>query len=345
MKDYYEILGVSKDTKEGEIKNAYRKIAKKYHPDLNPNNPEAEAKFKEAAEAYDVLSNPDKKTNYDKYGSASGPNGGFGGFSMDDIFANFGDIFGNTFNQKYNRQVPKRGSNLRVKVILNINDILKGTNKKIKYKRQDKCSTCDGNGGTDIKNCIPCNGTGQRTVTQNTPFGQMRQVSPCPDCNSSGQQVHNKCKICKGDGSILKEETASITVPPGVSTGMQMSLNGLGNYIRNGQAGDLIIIFEEEQNFSYERELNNLIVEKTISVIDAIIGSNVKVKTPHGDTIIAIEPGTEHGKIIRISGKGIPDINYGLGDLFIKINIKIPKKINLDEKYILEKLKNSKNFQ
>jgi molecular chaperone DnaJ len=347
-KDYYKILGVEKDATPDEIKKAYRKMAMKYHPDKNDGSVDSESKFKEAAEAYDVLSTPDKKSNYDRFGSTNGggnPFGG-GGFNMEDIFSNFGDIFGGAFNQRYGGQKPQsRGSNLRIKVTLNIDEILKGTSKKLKYKRQDKCTTCSGKGGTDVRSCIPCNGTGQRTVVQNTPFGQIRQATSCPDCAGSGQHVHNKCNDCKGDGTVVKEQTVDVEIPAGVSNGMQLSMTGFGNHIRNGQPGDLHIIVEEERDFSFKRENNNIIVEKTISVIDAIIGSNVKVKTPHGEMTVAIEPGTEHGKVIRMSGKGIPDIQYGMGDLYIKISVKIPKKIELDEKLTLEKLKKSKNFE
>ena len=351
-RDFYEVLEIPKNSTEDEIKKAYRKMAMKFHPDKNPDNPEAEAKFKEAAEAYDVLSTPDKKANYDRFGSAGGGNpfggggGGFGGFNMDDIFSQFGDIFGNSFNQRYGAQRPQsKGSNLRLKVSLTIDEILKGATKKIKYKRQDRCNTCSGKGGTDVRSCLPCNGTGQRQVIQNTPFGQIRQATTCPDCAGSGQQVHNKCKDCNGEGTVLKEQTVDVEIPAGVGNGMQMNMTGFGNYARNGLAGDLHIVIEEVKDFSFTREGNNIVVEKTISVLDAIIGSNVKVKTPHGEVPITIEPGTEHGKVIRISGRGIPDIQLGMGDLFVKITIKIPKKIDMDEQYALEKLKNSKNFQ
>lgn len=348
-KDYYKILGVERDATPDEIKKAYRKMAMKYHPDKNDGDTESEAKFKEAAEAYDILSTPDKKSNYDRYGSngpTGGYNGGFGGFNMDDIFSNFGDIFGGAFNQRYGGQKPQsKGSNLRIKVSLTIDEILKGTNKKIRYKRQDKCDTCSGKGGTDVRTCLPCNGSGHRTVVQNTPFGQIRQTATCPDCGGSGQQVHNKCRDCKGDGTILREQTVDVDIPAGVSNGMQMNMPGYGNHIRNGVAGDLHIVVEEIRDNSFVREGNNIIVEKTISVIDAIIGTNLKVSTPHGEIPITIEPGTEHGKVIRISGRGVPDIQLGMGDLFIKISIKIPKKIELDEQHALEKLKNSKNFQ
>jgi len=345
-KDYYNILGVEKDATDEQIKKAYRKMAMKYHPDRNPNNPEAESKFKEAAEAFDVLSNPDKKSKYDRFGSDYKDNGfgGFGGFNMDDIFSNFGDIFGGAFNNRYSNR-SQRGSNLRMKVTLNISEILKGATKKIKYKRQIKCDSCNGSGGTDVKSCVACGGTGKRTVTQNTPFGTISQITTCDACGGSGQEVKNKCTVCKGDGTILHEETIDINIPAGVSTGMQMNLSGYGNHIKNGQPGDLIVVVEEERDFSYKRDGNNLIVEKTISVIDAIMGTNTKVDTPHGPISVTITSGTEHGSVIRISGKGIPDVNYGLGDLFIEIKIKIPKKIELDEKYLLEKLKKSKNFQ
>jgi molecular chaperone DnaJ len=351
-KDYYNVLGVDRNASEDEIKKAYRKKAMEFHPDKNPDNPEAEAKFKEAAEAYDTLSSPDKKSNYDRFGSSGNPFGGGGnpfgggGFNMEDIFSNFGDIFGNSFNQRYGggQKPQSRGSNLRIKVSLTIDEILKGVSKKLKYKRQDKCTTCDGKGGTDVRNCIPCNGSGQRTVVQNTPFGQIRQSTSCPDCAGSGQQVHNKCNDCKGDGTVLKEQTVDVEIPAGVSNGIQLTMNGFGNYVRNGQAGDLNIVIDEIRDFTFKRENNNIIVEKTISVIDAIIGANIRVNTPHGELPIAIEPGTEHGKVIRMSGKGIPDIQYGLGDLYIKISIKIPKNIELDEQHTLEKLKSSKNF-
>jgi molecular chaperone DnaJ len=354
-KDYYKVLGVDKSASEDEIKKAYRKKAMELHPDKNPDNPEAESKFKEAAEAYDTLSSPDKKSSYDRYGTTGNPFGGGGnpfgggGFNMEDIFSQFGDVFGNSFNQRYGsgggQRPQSKGSNLRIKVSLTIDDILKGAVKKLKYKRHDKCSSCNGVGGTDPRNCIPCNGSGQRTIVQNTPFGQIRQVATCPDCSGSGKVVAMKCNSCRGEGTSIKEQVVDVEIPKGVSNGMQLTMQGFGNFIKNGSAGDLQIIIEEIIDHSFRRENNNIVVEKAISVIDAIIGSNIKVTTPHGEIPIAIEPGTEHGKVYRVSGKGIPDINYGLGDLYVKISIKIPKKIELDEKYTLEKLKSSKNFQ
>jgi molecular chaperone DnaJ len=348
-KDYYNILGVNKGASEDEIKKAYRKMAMQYHPDKN-SSPEAETKFKEAAEAYDVLGNSEKRNNYDRFGSAdANPFGGgspFGGhgFSMDDIFSQFGDIFGNR-NPFGNQQRQKRGSDLRIKVVLTIEDILKGAKKKLKYKRQSSCSSCKGKGGTDERNCIPCNGTGRRIVVQNTPFGQIRQETGCPDCQNTGKQIKNKCGVCHGQGTVVKEEIVEVEIPAGLSHGMQLSMNSYGNHIRDGVAGDLLIIIEELREMYFVREGNNIVCEKEISIIDAVCGANIKVKTPHGDIPVSFEPGTSHGSVVRLSGRGIPDMNLGLGDLLVKVKVKIPKNITLEEKYIIEKLKNSKNFE
>lgn len=348
-KDYYKILGVDRKASEDEIKKAYRKLAMKYHPDRNPNNPEAESKFKEATEAYDVLSSPEKRANYDRFGSVTGnPFSGEGnqygyGFNMEDIFSQFSDIFGNSFNQKYQKR-QNRGSDLRIKVALTIDEILKGTSKKLKYKRQDKCNICSGKGGTDLRSCLMCQGSGYRTVVQNTPFGQIRQTSTCPDCQGSGKVISKKCSYCHGEGTILKQQVVDVEIPAGVSQGMQLTMQGFGNYIRDGVPGDLQIVIEEVKENYFRRDGNNIIVEKAISVIDAIIGTKTKVKTPHGDISITIEPGTEHGKVLKFPGKGIPDLHYGIGDLYVNIVIKIPKSITLEEKHILEKLKKSKNF-
>ena len=355
-KDYYNVLGINKGASDEEIKKAYRKKAMEFHPDKNPDNPSAEAKFKEAAEAYDVLGNAEKRSNYDQFGTADGnpfggnPFGGgspFGGhgFSMDDIFSQFGDIFGNRNPFGGGQKRQKRGSDLRIKVVLTIEDILKGVKKKLKYKRQNSCSICKGKGGSDERVCLPCNGSGRRVVVQNTPFGQIRQETGCPDCQGAGKQIKNKCNACYGEGTIVKEEVVDVEIPSGLSHGMQLSMKGYGNHIRDGVAGDLLIIIEELKEIYFTREGNNIVCEKEISVIDAICGSNLFVKTPHGDLPLTIETGTTHGSVIRMSGKGIPDLNLGLGDLLVKIKIKIPKNISSEEKDILDKLKESNNFK
>lgn len=347
-KDYYQILGVNKGSSKDEIKKAYRKMVMKYHPDKNPDNKEAEVKFKEAAEAYEVLSDDNKKSNYDRYGSASGGNqfgGGSGfGYNMDDIFSQFGDIFGDAFGRRYGQKTNK-GSDLRIRVTVSIEEILKGTSKKLKYKRKTKCNTCEGKGGTDVRECLTCNGAGRRTVVQNTPFGQIRQEAICPDCNGSGRQIKNKCGQCHGEGLTTTEETVEVDIPVGVSNNMQFTMKGYGNYVRNGEAGNLIIHIEELQEYYFKRENNNIIVEKEISVIDAIVGAQLKVKTPHGELNLKIEPGTQHDTKIRFNGKGIPDMNYGLGNLYVIVKLKVPKDINLEEKSILQKLGKSKNFK
>lgn len=356
-KDYYNILGVDRGASDDEIKKAYRKMAMKWHPDKNPDNPQAETKFKEAAEAYDVLSNSDKKSNYDRFGTADGnpfgggggnPFGGFGhGFSMDDIFSQFGDIFGGGQNRGGGRwaQKKRKGGDLRLKVSLTIQEILKGVTKKLKYKRQESCSSCNGQGGTDVRDCIPCSGTGRRVVVQNTPFGQIRQEHGCPDCGASGKVVKNKCGQCHGEGTIPTEQIVNVDIPAGVSTGMVLNMQGYGNHIKDGIPGDLQILVEELREFYFKREGNNILIEKEVSVIDAIIGSQIKVQTPHGDVSITIQPGTEHGRQLRVVGKGVPDINLGLGDLIVKVSLKIPKSLTQEEREVLEGLKTSKNFE
>ena len=353
-KDYYNVLGINKGASDDEIKKAYRKKAMEFHPDKNPDNPQAETKFKEAAEAYDVLSNSEKKSNYDRFGTADAnpfgggggnPFGGFGhGFSMDDIFSQFGDIFGQNKGGGRWNQKKRKGGDLRLKVSLTIQEILKGVTKKLKYKRQDSCNSCNGKGGTDVRDCMPCSGTGRRVVVQNTPFGQIRQEHGCPDCGASGKKVANPCGVCRGEGTVPKEEIVNVDIPAGVSSGMMLSMQGYGNHVKDGIPGDLQILVEELREFYFKREGNNLLVEKEVSVIDAIIGSQVKVKTPHGDIPITIQPGTEHGRQLRVVGKGIPDVNLGLGDLIVKVSLKIPKNVSQEEKAVLEKLKESNNF-
>jgi len=337
--DLYNILGVDKNSTDDQIKTAYRKLSKKYHPDINK-DPEAEDKFKEISSAYETLSDPSKRKAYDMYGNTDNSFSNGFGYGMDDIFGEFFSHFGNRGNQR--RQ--SRGSDLRIKVSLNIDEIIKGCTKKLRYRRQEHCDSCSGTGGTDVRDCLPCQGTGYRTVVQNTPFGQMRQSSQCTDCQGSGKQIKNKCTDCQGLGTTLKDKIVDVDIPAGVSNGIQLTMQMMGNEIKDGFAGDLLVLIDEVREHWFRREGGNIIVDKEISIIDAIIGAKTNVKTPHGDVTIVIEPGTEHGKIFRVFGKGVPDIQQGMGSLVVNIKVKIPKSINLEEKAILEKLKKSGNF-
>ena len=343
--DLYNILEVDRNATQEEIKKAYRRLSKKYHPDVNSENG-SEDKFKEIAEAYEVLSDENKKSNYDRFGTTDSKNQGnpFQGFGdFNDIFSQFGDIFGSRGNphQATRRQ---KGGDLRIKVSLTIDEIIKGCTKKLKYKRQDTCKPCSGKGGSDVRDCIPCGGRGRRVVTQNTPFGQMRTDSGCPDCNMTGKTIHNKCNVCNGDGTTLTEQTVDVEIPKGVSNGIQLTMHGFGNAICDGINGDLQIMIDEIRDYTFKREGGNIIIEKEISVLDAIMGANIKVNTPHGEIVVTIQPGTQPGTVTRIQGKGIPDINYGLGDLIINLKVKVPTNVTMDERYVLEKLKNSSNF-
>lgn len=353
-KDYYEILGVSKDASQDEIKKAYRKMAVKYHPDKNSGDTDAESKFKEAAEAYDVLRDESKRSNYDRFGNADGPSGfgtqgsgsqGFG-FDMNDIFSQFGDIFGSGFSgsEHYGSTPKKKGSNLKINVSLSIQDILNGVNKTVKYKRKKHCKSCNGKGGTDSTQCTTCNGKGKRVMVQNTPFGQMRQEVLCNDCNGEGTKVKNKCNDCNGSGVKEETEIIDVEIPKGVTSGMKIGMKGYGNYVKNGVAGDLHIFVEEIKEDYFERENNNILINKEINVIDAILGTKVEVKTPRGNINLEIKPGTRDGHTARYLGKGIPDINYGLGNMYVKVKIRIPSELNKQEKELIKKLKGSENF-
>jgi len=343
--DLYNILEIDRNASQDEIKKAYRRLSKKYHPDVNSEKG-SEDKFKQIAEAYDILSDENKKSNYDRFGTTdnrnqSNPFSGFGqGFG--DIFEQFSDIFGSRGNPQQARR--QKGGDLRIKVSLTIDEIINGCTKKLKYKRQETCQPCSGKGGSDVRSCIPCGGRGRRVVTQNTPFGQVRTETGCPDCNMTGKIVHNKCNSCNGDGTTLTEQTVDVEIPKGVSNGIQLTMQGFGNAIRDGINGDLQIMIDEIRDYSFKREGGNIIIEKEISVLDAIMGANVKVNTPHGEMVVTIQPGTQPGTVTRMHGKGIPDINYGLGDLIINLKVKVPTNVTMDERYVLEKLKNSSNF-
>ncbi|MBL7766482.1 MAG: molecular chaperone DnaJ [Chitinophagaceae bacterium] len=363
-RDFYEILGVSKGASADEIKKAYRKVAMQFHPDRNPGDKSAEDKFKEAAEAYEVLSDPDKKQRYDQYGHAGvggAAGGGFGGggMRMEDIFQNFGDVFGDDMFGSFfggqrggggrQRGTGNRGSNLRVKVKLNFEDILKGAHKTIKVKKYVRCEPCTGSGAKDkssIQNCSTCNGSGQVRRVQSTFLGQMQTVTTCPTCNGDGTQIANKCSSCKGEGRVYGEDTISIDIPAGVQEGMQLSVHGKGNMgERNGPPGDLLVVIEEEKHPELMREGLNVLYELHISFPDVVMGKEVEVPTVGGKAKIKIPPGTQAGKILRLKGKGFPSVNsYEKGDQLININVWTPQNLSSEEKAMLEKLNKSPNF-
>ena len=359
-RDYYDILGVNKSASPEEIKKSYRKIAIKYHPDKNPGDQEAEGKFKEAAEAYEVLGNPEKRQRYDRFGH-QGVDGGFGGgpggMNTEDIFSRFEDIFGGSgfgdfFGGGGGRSSgrTRKGSNLRIKLKLSLSEIASGVEKKIKVKRYVTCEECGGNGslnGTSLRVCSTCNGTGQVRKVMNTMLGQMVSASTCPTCDGEGQIVDDKCPACNGEGRIYKEEVISIKIPAGVSEGVQLSMTGKGNAPkRGGVPGDLLILIEEVEDKQLKRDGNNVHFDLYVSFIDAALGTTVEVPTINGKVKIPVEPGTQSGKVLRLRGKGIKDLNgYGSGDQLIHVNIWTPKNLTSDEKSVLENLRSSPNFQ
>lgn len=351
-RDYYEILGVSKSASADEIKKAYRKTAIKYHPDKNPDDKEAEEKFKEAAEAYEILRDPEKRQRYDRYGHAGMNAGGFGGggaggMNMEDIFSQFGDIFGGSgspfdsfFGGGGGRRRARRGSNLRIKLKLNLKEIAEGVEKKIKVNRLVVAD------GVTFKTCTTCHGTGQVRKAVNTMLGQMVSTSTCPACNGTGQLIDSRPSGVDNSGLKPKEEIISVKIPAGVSDGMQLSMAGKGNEAPGGGgAGDLLIVIEEKEDDKLVRDGNNVVYELYVSFIDAAIGASIEVPTLTGQVRIKIDPGTQSGKILRLRGKGIPDINgYSKGDQLIHVNVWTPKKLTSDEKEMLEKLRHSPNF-
>lgn len=361
-RDYYEILGVSRSATSDELKKAYRKLALKYHPDKNPNDKQAEEKFKEAAEAYEVLSNADKKSRYDQFGHAGVDNqGGFsgGGMNMDDIFSMFGDIFGGGFGgfggfsggsrSRGGRRVNK-GSSLRIKIKLSLEDIEKGVEKKIKVNKYVTCDSCHGSGakhGSETINCSQCNGSGYITQVQRTILGNMQTQSVCPSCQGEGKIIKDKCPSCYGEGIVKKEEVITINIPAGVSDGMQLSFEGMGNAgARNGINGDLIVSIEELAHEYFERDGNNVCLQTYITVSEAILGTTVEVPTLGGAAKFKVEPGMSSGKVYRLRGKGLPDINgYKRGDQLVRVDVWIPKEYTKEEKKMLEKLQESDNFK
>jgi molecular chaperone DnaJ len=364
-RDYYEILSVTRTSTQEEIKKSYRKVALQHHPDRNPDNPDAEHKFKEAAEAYEVLGNEEKRAKYDRFGHA-GVKGG-GQPNMDDIFSNFGDIFGGSgggggfdpFEAFFGGQrggggrarQGRRGSNLRIKVKLNLKEIVYGTKKTIKLNKHVTCDVCDGSGAKDkssVSTCSTCHGAGQvRRVTQ-TILGQMQTTSTCPTCHGDGSTITAKCTKCKGEGKIFGEDSVTLDIPAGVGEGIQLSMTGRGNAgDRGGAPGDLIVVVEEEQHEELIREENDIVFNLNISFVDAALGLQTEVPTVDAKAKIKVPAGTQSGKVFRLKGKGIPNINnsYEVGDQQVRVNVWIPKNLSDEEKEVLEKLRDSPNFQ
>ena len=359
-RDYYEILEVSKSASAEEIKKAYRKKAIQYHPDKNPGDHTAEEKFKEAAEAYEVLSDENKRARYDQFGHAGvggAAGGGFGGgMSMEDIFSQFGDIFGGHFGGfggfgGFGRSGRRtnRGSDLRVKVKLNLKEILNGVEKKIKVKKYVACSPCNGNGsdnGNSVSTCTTCNGSGMVTRVQNTILGQMQTTTTCPSCNGDGKTITKKCAHCNGDGIVHDEEVISIKIPAGVEEGMQLSMSGKGNAARRGGInGDLLILAEEEEDPNLIRDHNDVIYNLFISFPTAALGGTVEVPTIEGVAKVKIDPGTQPGKVLRLRNKGLPTVNgYGTGDELINVNVYVPENLSDAEKKKIAEMDKSENF-
>lgn len=346
-RDYYEVLGVDRNAGEADIKKAYRKMALKYHPDKNPGDKDAEEKFKEAAEAYEVLSDSGKRARYDQFGHAGmGGAGGFGGgMNMDDIFSQFGDIFGGAFGGSFGGarggQRVTRGTNLRVKMKLTLEEIAEGVRKKIKVNKLVNAE------GVTYKDCTTCNGTGRITRVAQTFLGAMQTQSTCNVCQGAGKMIDKKPADADSQGLKRQEEVIEIDIPAGVEEGMQLSVTGKGNAGPfNGIPGDLIVVIEEQEHEELRREGDHLHYEAFVNFVDAVLGESIEVPTIRGKVKIRVEPGTQSGRVLRLKGKGLPVLQgYGHGDLFVHINVWTPKKVSKEERELLEKLRESENFQ
>jgi molecular chaperone DnaJ len=368
-RDYYEVLGVDKNASADEIKKAYRKLAVKYHPDKNPGDKEAEEKFKEAAEAYSVLSDADKKARYDQFGHAgvegAGPDfsGGFGNLNdiLNDLFGGafgggfggFGGFGGGFGGNRGGRQQQRvyRGRDIRVRVKLTLEEIAKGVEKEISIEKSVPCSECGGKGAknsSDIKTCPGCNGTGQVQRVVNSFLGQTVTYSTCQQCGGEGKIISNPCRHCNGTGLVRKRETIKVNIPAGVEAGMQLTVHGEGHAAKNnGINGDLLVVIEEQEHPEFKREGNNLYYTKIISVIDAMLGTEVDIPCLDGNYRIKVDAGTQSGTVVRLRNKGLPSVNGygGTGDMYVKIAVWIPKKLEKEDKAIIESLKNKQSFK
>ena len=365
-RDYYEVLGVSKTASDAEIKSAYKKMAIKYHPDRNPGDKEAEEKFKEAAEAYDVLRDPDKRARYDQFGHA-GLNGagGFGGgasMNMEDIFSMFGDIFGgHGFGEAFSGfggfgggggrgKQQYRGADLRLKVKVSLNEVATGTTKKFKVRKNVTCTHCHGSGSEDgnTETCSQCKGSGYVVRTVSTMLGRMQTQSACPKCGGTGKTIKNKCHVCQGEGIVSGEEVIEVRIPAGVMDGMVLNVEGKGHAGKqNGIPGDIQVYIEVEPYAELTRDNNNLIYNLLLDVPTATLGGSAEIPTLDGRVKIKIEPGTQPGKIMRLRGKGLPSVpgyGYGNGDLIVNIGVYVPENLSKEEKEMFEKMKGSDNM-
>ena len=364
-RDYYEVLGVQKSASADEIKKAYRKLAVKYHPDKNPGNKEAEEKFKEAAEAYSVLSDADKKAKYDQFGHAgvdgAGPDfsGGFGNLNdiLNDLFGGafgggFGGFggFGGGFGGGQRRERVYRGRDIRVRVKLTLEEIARGVEKEISIEKNVPCPDCGGRGArnsSDIKTCPACNGTGQVQRVVNSFLGQTVTYSTCQQCGGEGKIISNPCHTCNGTGLVRQRETIKVKIPAGVEAGMQMTVQGEGHAAKNnGINGDLLVVIEEQEHPDFRREGRNLLYTKVISVVDAMLGCEVEIPCLDGKQKIRVEPGTQSGTVTRLRGKGLPSVNsYGTGDLYVKIAVWIPKKLTKEERALFESIRQNESLK
>lgn len=365
-RDYYEVLGVSRNATKEDLKKAYRKLAMQYHPDRNPGDKEAEEKFKEAAEAYEVLSDDDKRAKYDRFGHDGLRAGGFsgGGFTdINDIFSHFSDIFGggSIFDEFFGtsssrgrsgrrRTTGTPGSDLRVVLNLTLEEIATGTEKKIKLKRYVTCSDCNGTGaekGTSKKVCSVCKGSGEIRQVSRSIFGQFVNITPCSSCNGEGEVVDIACKKCQGDGRVQEESTVKIEVPAGVHDGSYMTMRNQGNAgKRGGENGDLVVVFKEIEHQYFVREDDNIIYELHLTIPEAILGTELEVPTLNGKAMVTIEPGTPSGKLLKMTNKGIKHLNQpGFGDQIIKVFVEIPKKLSAKEKELIKELAEMPNFK